>query len=138
MDILGHLNQSVYHELLEEGRAALITENVRRVGGDPLHWAFVLAHVDLDYHGEVRKDHGEVTVVVRVAEVGRTITRELQRNSAPNNLSAAGGAVSGGEALVYCANAAHQQARQRAVGHRTRDPLKVADHPVADRCPEVL
>ena len=30
--MLGHLNQSVYHELLEEGRAALITEVVRRVG----------------------------------------------------------------------------------------------------------
>jgi IS30 family transposase len=52
-----------------------------------------------------------------------TITRELQRNSSPNNASAA--AVSGGEAaLVYYANAAHQQARQRALGHRTRDPLK--------------
>jgi len=24
--MLGHLNQSVYHELLEEGRAALMTE----------------------------------------------------------------------------------------------------------------
>jgi IS30 family transposase len=55
-----------------------------------------------------------------------TITRELQRNSSPNNASAAaGGAVSGGEAaLVYYANAAHEQACQRALGHRTRDPLK--------------
>jgi acyl-CoA thioester hydrolase len=26
MDMLGHLNQSVYHELLEEGRAAVIWE----------------------------------------------------------------------------------------------------------------
>jgi len=30
----------------------------------------------------------------------------------------------GPAALVYCANAAHEQACQRAVGHRTRDPLK--------------
>jgi acyl-CoA thioester hydrolase len=32
MDMLGHLNQSVYHELLEEGRAALMMEIVTRVG----------------------------------------------------------------------------------------------------------
>ncbi|MGO9971583.1 MAG: acyl-CoA thioesterase [Solirubrobacteraceae bacterium] len=91
MDILGHLNQSVYHELLEEGRAALITENVRRVGGDPLHWAFVLAHGDLDYHGEVRKDHGEVTVVVCVAEVGRTSVRLEHEIRLPDGFLAASG-----------------------------------------------
>jgi len=70
MDMLGHLNQSVYHELLEEGRAALITELVRRVGGEHSHGGYVLAHVDLDYHSEVRKDHGAVEVVVRVVHVG--------------------------------------------------------------------
>jgi acyl-CoA thioester hydrolase len=70
MDMLGHLNQSVYHELLEEGRAALMTELVRRVGADHAHGSYVLAHVDLDYHSEVRKDHGEVEVVVRLARVG--------------------------------------------------------------------
>ena len=70
MDMLGHLNQSVYHELLEEGRAALITEILRRTGGDHAHGSFVLAHVDLDYHTEVRKDHGEVEISVRVARVG--------------------------------------------------------------------
>src|SRR5947209_9080716 len=57
MDMLGHLNQSVYHELLEEARAALMIEVVRRVGVDHAHGSFVLAHVDLDYHAEVRKDH---------------------------------------------------------------------------------
>src|SRR5437870_2853948 len=56
MDMLGHLNQSVYHELLEEGRAALIWALLQRVGSDPAHGAYVLAHVDLDYHREVRKD----------------------------------------------------------------------------------
>src|SRR5437588_11364597 len=70
MDMLGHLNQSVYHELLEEGRAALITELVRRAGEKQGHGAFVLAHVDLDYHREARKDHCEVEVLVRVARVG--------------------------------------------------------------------
>ena len=66
MDMLGHLNQSVYHELLEEGRAAVIWELMRRSGNGHVHGAYVLAHVDLDYHTEVRKDHGQVEVVVRV------------------------------------------------------------------------
>jgi acyl-CoA thioester hydrolase len=70
MDMLGHLNQSVYHELLEEGRAALITEMGRRLGSDGEHGAYVLAYVDLDYHTEVRMDHRQVEVVVRIARVG--------------------------------------------------------------------
>ncbi len=70
--MLGHLNQSVYHELLEEGRAALIWELLRRVGTSRAHGAYVLAHVDLDYHAEVRKDHGQVEVMVRVSQVGTT------------------------------------------------------------------
>ncbi len=72
MDMLGHLNQSVYHELLEEGRAALIGELVRRVGEQHVHGGFVLAHVDLDYHTEVRKDHREVDVHVRLDRVGNS------------------------------------------------------------------
>jgi acyl-CoA thioester hydrolase len=70
MDMLGHLNQSVYHELLEEGRAALITEIIRRSRGDVAHGAFVLARVELDYRHEVRKAHGEVELRVRLARVG--------------------------------------------------------------------
>jgi acyl-CoA thioester hydrolase len=68
MDMLGHLNQSVYHELLEEGRIALIADLMGRVDGE--RGGFVIAHVDLDYHAEVRKDHGEVDIVVRVGSVG--------------------------------------------------------------------
>jgi acyl-CoA thioester hydrolase len=70
MDMLGHLNQSVYHELIEEGRIAMIAELVQRAGGDHSHGGFVLAHVDLDHHREVRKDHGEVDVVIRLTHVG--------------------------------------------------------------------
>ena len=70
IDLLGHLNQSVYHEMLEEGRIALIAELMRRVGDDRVHGGFVLAHVDLDHRAEVRKDHEEVDVVVWVDRVG--------------------------------------------------------------------
>jgi acyl-CoA thioester hydrolase len=77
LDLLGHLNQSVYHELLEEGRIALIAELMARAGGARDVGGYVIAHVDLDYHAEVRKDHGEVDIVVRVARVG-TSSIELE------------------------------------------------------------
>ncbi|HUO71265.1 MAG TPA: acyl-CoA thioesterase [Solirubrobacteraceae bacterium] len=91
MDMLGHLNQSVYHELLEEGRAALMTEIVRRAGADRAHGSFVLAHVDLDYHREVRKDHGEVEIVVRVAHVGTSSVRLDHEVKLPDGTVAASG-----------------------------------------------
>jgi acyl-CoA thioester hydrolase len=64
MDMLGHLNQAVYHELLEEGRGALFTS----LGG--MSFPFVLVRVELDYRHEVRRDHGTVEVVVRIERVG--------------------------------------------------------------------
>jgi acyl-CoA thioester hydrolase len=70
IDTLGHLNQSVYHELLEEGRIGYIAELMRRAGDVRMNGSYVLAHVDLDYHTEVRKDHEEVDVVMRLAHVG--------------------------------------------------------------------
>lgn len=70
MDMLGHLNQSVYHELLEEARAALLTEIATSAGASFGTW--VLVRVELDYRHEVRKDHGEVEIVVRVGAVGRS------------------------------------------------------------------
>ena len=91
MDMLGHLNQSVYHELLEEGRAALMTEVIRRAGADHSHGAFVLAHVDLDYHAEVRKDHREVEVVVRVAGVGTSSIQLEHEVRLPDGRVAASG-----------------------------------------------
>jgi acyl-CoA thioester hydrolase len=91
MDMLGHLNQSVYHELLEEGRAALIWELLRRVGTDHAHGAYVLAHVDLDYHAEVRKDHGQVEIVVRVGAVGTSSFRLVHQVRLPDGTVAASG-----------------------------------------------
>ncbi len=91
MDMLGHLNQSVYHELLEEGRGALMMDLARRVAGDHSHGGFVLAHVDLDYHREVRKDHGEVEVVVRLLRVGRSSIELEHEIALPDGQIAASG-----------------------------------------------
>ncbi|MCU1500320.1 MAG: acyl-CoA thioesterase [Acidimicrobiales bacterium] len=67
IDSLGHLNQAVYHELLEEGRVALFD----RLGDVP-GATFVLARVELDYEREVRHDAGHVDVVMRVVGAGRS------------------------------------------------------------------
>ena len=94
MDMLGHLNQSVYHELLEEGRVALVAELVRRLGEDDSPGGYVLAHVDLAYLTEVRKDHGEVDVVVRLARVGTSsLTLDNEIRLADGTVAASGSSV---------------------------------------------
>jgi acyl-CoA thioester hydrolase len=68
LDFLGHLNQAVYHELLEEGRASFF----ERLGMMRRGFFFVLARVELDHRSEVRRDHGHVEVVLRPESVGRS------------------------------------------------------------------
>ena len=73
LDMLGHLNQAVYHELLEEARGALIS-------GLGEHFAFVLVRVELDHHREVRRTDEQVRVSARVSRVGTksfTVTQEV-------------------------------------------------------------
>jgi acyl-CoA thioester hydrolase len=77
IDALGHVNQSVYHELLEEGRGALFGPLIDAAGG----FDFVLARIELDYRREVRHSDGAVDVVSRVDDVGRTsvtVTNEIR------------------------------------------------------------
>jgi acyl-CoA thioester hydrolase len=112
MDMLGHLNQSVYHELLEEGRVALVAELVRRLGDDHAHGGYVLAHVDLDYLTEVRKDHGEVDVVVRLSHVGTSSFRLDNEIRLPDGTVAASGSSGRGRMGPACADEADP--------HRTR------------------
>jgi acyl-CoA thioester hydrolase len=85
MDMLGHLNQSVYHELLEEGRGALFTS----LGG--ASFPFVLVRVELDYRHEVRRDHGNVEVVTRVERVGGKSVTLAQEMLLPSGTVAAEG-----------------------------------------------
>jgi acyl-CoA thioester hydrolase len=67
LDSFGHVNQSVYHELLEEGRTALLREIGRR--GEP---NFVLARVELDHCRELLLTDGDPVVELRVTEVRRS------------------------------------------------------------------
>jgi len=88
MDMLGHLNQAVYHELLEEGRAALF------LSLDRASFPFVLVRVELDYRREVRRDHGTVDVVTRVERVGsKSVTLVQQLVRADGVVAAEGSSV---------------------------------------------
>ena len=76
LDLLGHVNQSVYHELLEEGRTALFA-----LGEDS--FPFVLVHVEVDYRAEVRRDHEWVEVISRIDRVGSksvTVEERIERS----------------------------------------------------------
>ena len=65
-DGLGHVNQAVYHELLEEARIALFRAAV------PDGLFFVLARVELDHRGEIARGEDRVVIGTRVVRVGRS------------------------------------------------------------------
>jgi acyl-CoA thioester hydrolase len=68
MDALGHVNQAVYHELLEEVRAAFFSRTLP----DLPFTGYVLAHVELDYRREVTIADRRLIGECRVAELGRS------------------------------------------------------------------
>jgi len=78
MDALGHVNQAVYHELLEEARTALL-----RTLPSPDKGAFVLARVELNYRREVPLSHRFVDVTLHVEAIGRasvTVSQQIIRS----------------------------------------------------------
>src|SRR6185503_11643253 len=110
LDMLGHMNQSVYHELLEEGRSALFEE-----GGRLGDFAFVIARVELDYRSEVRKDHGFVDVIVRPASIGRSSIIVDQAVVLPDGTVAAEG-----RAVLVAWDPAARRSRSFTDGERTK------------------
>ncbi|QEC47193.1 acyl-CoA thioesterase [Baekduia soli] len=88
LDTLGHLNSSVYHEYLEEGRGALVA-GLGDDPADPFPW--VLAHIELDYRHEVRREHGYVEIVTGVERVGSKSVTTTQRVLLPDGTVAAEG-----------------------------------------------
>jgi acyl-CoA thioester hydrolase len=93
IDTLGHLNQSVYHELLEEARIGLFSEIARRVGAQRTHGILVVRHVDLDYHHEVRREDEAVTVTAEVTRVGSSSIAVGQEIHLPDGTLAASGSA---------------------------------------------
>jgi acyl-CoA thioester hydrolase len=88
LDPLGHVNQAVYHELLEENRGALFASLEENA------FPFVLARMELAYRNEVRRDHETVEVVCRVAKVGtRSVTTADQIVVPDGTVAAEGSSV---------------------------------------------
>ena len=87
MDALGHVNQAVYHELLEEVRTALFSRALPAL--PPTGW--VLVRTELDYRSEVRISDRRLTGEGRVAELGRSRVELENRLAEPDGTVAAEG-----------------------------------------------
>ena len=75
IDALGHVNQAVYHELLEEVRAAFF----RRALPELPFTGYVLAHVELDYRHEVRIEDRQLVGECHAGRLGRSSIELLHR-----------------------------------------------------------
>jgi acyl-CoA thioester hydrolase len=87
IDALGHVNQAVFHELLEELRAAFLKATLP----DLSFTGYVLAHVELDYRHEVRIEDRYVVGECRVAELGRSRVELQNRLTLPDGTVAVEG-----------------------------------------------
>jgi acyl-CoA thioester hydrolase len=67
-DGLGHITHAAYPVYLDEARDAVLTATV----GPFADFAWVIAHVSIDYEREIVQGAREVIVRSRIAEVGRT------------------------------------------------------------------
>lgn len=84
MDMIGHLNQSVYHTMLEQGRVDLF----RRINGTH-GGSYVLARTEIDYLREVRLDEVHVYVETAVETVGNKSLTFAMRIVKPDGVIAA-------------------------------------------------
>lgn len=66
LDTLGHVNQSVYHVLLEDARIGFLRSLFAAQA------RFVVARVELDYRHELRLSDGAVRITTAVHSVGRS------------------------------------------------------------------
>ena len=108
LDLLGHVNQSVYHEILEEGRGALFTSLQEN------SFPFVLVHVEIDYRNEVRRDHGHVEVVSRVGRVGSKSVTIEERIELPDGTIAAEGT-----SVLVAWDPSARESRELSAGERS-------------------
>lgn len=87
MDVLGHLNQAVYHVLLEEVRSLFVATVLPELP----FTGYVLARSELDYRHEVRREAGFVIGECEVAGLGRSRVELANRLRLPDETLAAEG-----------------------------------------------
>jgi acyl-CoA thioester hydrolase len=91
-DRLGHLNQAVYHVLMEQARTAWLTSV--RPATLQRHEAFVMARVELDYRREVDARHESVVATIRPLKLGSSsLVCEQQIRWIDGTVAAAGTCV---------------------------------------------
>lgn len=83
LDTLGHVNQSVYHVLLEDARIGFL----RSLFGTRAR--FVVARVELDYRHELRHSDVSTTVTTAVQSVGRSSVILRSRMVTPSGVLSA-------------------------------------------------
>jgi acyl-CoA thioester hydrolase len=83
LDTLGHVNQSIYHVLLEDARIGFLRS---LFGGDA---RMVVARVEIDYRHEVRIADHAVTVTTGVQRVGGSSVTLTSRMTTPSGTVAA-------------------------------------------------
>jgi acyl-CoA thioester hydrolase len=99
-DQLGHVNQAVYHELLEEARVAFFRVAV------PAGLLFVLARVELDHRGEVARGHDRVLVSTSLLRVGRSSAEVAHELRLPD-----GAVVAEGRSILVAWDPAQRRSR---------------------------
>jgi acyl-CoA thioester hydrolase len=75
IDALGHVNQAVYHEFLEELRSAFFSRALPELP----FTGYVLAHVELDYRHEVRIEDRQVKGECHAGRLGRSSIELVHR-----------------------------------------------------------
>lgn len=107
IDALGHVNHTVYHELMEETRHQLLTA---LVGENSM---FVIVRVELDYKLEVRRTEEYVELTGRVESVGSKSVTIFQQIIKPDGRVAADG-----RAILVAFDMAERRAREITADER--------------------
>lgn len=92
LDGLGHVNNAVYLNYLEEARDAWV-EKVLGPAADDV-WHFVLARVAIDFRRELKQEDGEIVVRCGLDSIGRSSLRTREEiRTRSGELSAEAAAV---------------------------------------------
>lgn len=111
VDQLGHVNQAIYHVLLEEVRAAFVRESLP----DLPFTGYVLARSELDYRSEVRIEDRYVIGEAYVSRLGRSSITVENRLLKPDGTVAVEG-----RAILVAWDEAKRQARPLTDDERER------------------
>ena len=109
LDVLGHMYQGRYHELLDEARAAIFAPMAGRLG-----FPFVLVRIELDYRREVTRADGALDLRSRVSAIGASSVTIDHEFALPD-----GQVVASGRSIMVAWRSAGRRAGRGDGRHRT-------------------